>query len=190
MSVENEPKYHKVISRVLHGGMVRAELAQLRRNALAKLQQGDSAAQRVLDAINSAVPADAYILFMGFCPDANIAGRLDIQWKEQGICRFDWPESTHQQERFDSICPGDLVVLKKREQFGKTMKLYGHGRVIALATDEQNIRYLKMAWSAQHEVIEMPLLGCNSTVDIRTMNVVEAEMPAEFFQWLQGGSAG
>ena len=55
-----------------------------------------------------------------------------------------------------------------------------------LATDEHNVRFLQMEWSAQNNEIEVPLLGCNSTVDIRTMDVVEAEMPAEFFQWLQG----
>lgn len=186
MSEVVNSKYAKVVARIQSGTMSRPELSKLKRNAEEKLAQGDSAAQQVLDAMDYAVPADEYILFMGFCPDADISCRLDIEWKEKGICRFDWPESTHQQERFESICKGDLVVLKKREKFGKTMKLYGHGRVSALATDENNVRYLKMQWSAQNNEIEMPLLGCNSTVDIRTMDVVEAEMAPEFFQWLQG----
>lgn len=186
MSEVVSSKYAKVVARIKSGTMSRAELGTLRRNAQEKLLQGDEEARHVLAAMDYAVPNDEYILFMGFCPDATIAGRLDIEWKQQGICRFDWPESAHQQERFESICKGDLVVLKKREQFGKTMKLYGHGRVVALATDENNVRYLKMNWSAQNEELEVPLLGCNSTVDIRTMQVVEAEMPVEFFHWLQG----
>jgi hypothetical protein len=185
MSEIVSPKYAKVIARIQSGTMSRTELSKLKRNAEEKLKQGDADAQQVLAAMDTAVPDDAYILFMGFCPDAAFSGRLDIEWKEKGICRFDWPESAHQQERFESICKGDLVVLKKREKFGKTMKLYGHGRVTALATDENNVRFLQMEWSAQNSEIEVPLLGCNSTVDIRTMDVVEAEMPAEFFQWLK-----
>lgn len=93
------PKYAKVITRIQSGTMSRAELSQLKRNAEEKLKQGDADAQQVLDAMDVAVPDDAYILFMGFCPDAAFSGRLDIEWKEKGICRFDWPESAHQQER-------------------------------------------------------------------------------------------
>ena len=38
-------------------------------------------------------------------------------------------EGERQVEQFNTIYSGDLVVMKKREEFGKTMKLYGHGRV-------------------------------------------------------------
>lgn len=186
MSVVVSNKYASVVARVQSGTMSRAELGKLRRNAQEKLLRGEQDAQQVLAAIDYAVPSDEYILFMGFCPGADFSGRLDIEWKDKGICRYDRAHRVAQQERFESICKGDLVVLKKREQFGKTMKLFGHGRVAALATDENNVRYLKMNWSAQNEEIEVPLLGCNSTVDIRTMQVVEDEMPAEFFTWLQG----
>jgi len=76
------------------------------------------------------------------------------------------------------------VILKKREKFGKTMKLYGHGRVEAISIDATEHRYLKMNWSKQNEVIEVPLMACNSTVDIKSMEQVEAQMPKEFFGWL------
>ena len=66
----------------------------------------------VLDAINIAIPEDAYILFMGFCPGAEFNNRLDSDWKEQGVCRFDYGKSEHQVERFNTICTGDLVILK------------------------------------------------------------------------------
>jgi hypothetical protein len=178
-------KYEKIIERVKSGTMSRADLVKLKRNADQKFSTGDTEAKAVLDAINNSTPADSYILFMGFCPGADFDERLDIEWKEKGICRFDYIESQRQLERFNTICKGDLVILKKREQFGKTMKLYGHGRVSSVAYDEKNIRYLIMNWSTQENIIEVPLMGCNSTVDIKSMETVEDEMPDEFYQWLQ-----
>jgi hypothetical protein len=177
-------KYAKALERIQSGAMTRADLIALRENAHAKIAAGDRDAEHVVSAINQAKPADAYVLFMGFCPGADFNDRLDIEWKAKGICRFDYLESTQQLERFNSICVGDLVVLKKREQFGKTMRLFGHGRVKLIAYDENDIRYLVMDWSSQSAVIEVPLMGCNSTVDVRTIEAVEGEMPEEFWQWL------
>jgi len=79
-----------------------------------------------------------------------------------------------------------LVILKKREQFGKSMKLYGYGRVKSIATGTDALRYLKMKWSPQNEIIEVPLMGANSTVDIKSMAQVEEQMPKDFFKWLEG----
>lgn len=177
-------KYQKTIERVLNGELSRSELATLRFNAENKMTAGDVDAQHVLDAIDNAEPKDAYILFMGFCPGADFSHRLDIEWKEKGICRFDYLESEHQAERFNSICSGDLVVLKKIQQFGKTMKLFGHGRVKSVAYDEDDIRYLTVDWSLQDETVEVPLMGCNSTVDVRLIEAVENAMPPEFYAWL------
>ena len=178
-------KYIKAVERVRSGEMSRSDLARLKRNAEQKLATGDEEARQVLDAINNATPTDSYVLFMGFCPGADFSERLDTEWKKQGICRFDYLESEHQAERFNSICKGDLVVLKKREKFGKTMKLYGHGRVKTVAYDDDQIRYLKMDWSDQDQVIEVPLMGCNSTVDVKSIEIVEDEMPQEFYEWLK-----
>ena len=177
-------RYEKIISRIRSGELSRADLTGLRDNAIQILTKGDAEAQAVISAINIAKPKDQYILFMGFCPDANFSERLDTEWKAKGICRFDYLESTQQLDRFSSICVGDLVVLKKREQFGKTMKLYGHGRVTGIEYDNDSVRYLKVEWSSQDEVIEVPLMGCNSTVDIKQIETVESEMPAEFYRWL------
>jgi len=178
-------KYEKIISIIQSGTKDRAELSKMRRNAEAKLKEGDVDAQAVIDAIHISVPADDYILFIGFCPGGNVENRQDVKWKEKGICSFDYVESVSQMERFDSICAGDLVILKKREQFGKTMKLYGHGRVqSAVMIEENNNHVLKVLWSDQEDIIEVPLLGANSTVDIRTIERVEKEMPEEFFEWL------
>ncbi|AOW76245.1 hypothetical protein A3Q34_04860 [Colwellia sp. PAMC 20917] len=178
-------KYGKVIERVNDGKMSRADLVKLKRNADEKHVNGDIDAEKVINAINNATPTDSYILFMGFCPDADFNERLDTEWKEKGICRFDYLESEHQLERFKTICKGDLVVLKKREVFGKTMNIYGHGRVLSVAYDENNVRYLVMNWSNQKNIIEVPLMGCNSTVDIKSIEVVEEEMPKVFFEWLK-----
>lgn len=177
-------KYDKQIERIKSGTMKRADMEKLKRNAKEIYEKGDLDAKSVIDAIHTSTPADSYILFMGFCPDGDFNNRLDKVWKEEGICRFDYLESEQQLERFNTICKGDLVVLKKREQFGKTMKLYGHGRVTGIAYDENHIRYLEMNWSDQDNEIEVPLLGCNSTVDVRDMEAVENEMPDTFYQWL------
>lgn len=177
-------KYQSVIAKIKNGRMSRADLVKLKINAENKLAQGDLEAKDVLLAINNGKPSDSYIVFMGFCPNADFDNRLDTEWKEKGICRFDYLESKSQLEDFCTILTGDLVVLKKRQVFGKTMRVYGHGRVKSVAYDENNIRYLVMSWSVQDEIIEVPLMGCNSTVDIKTIEKVEDEMPEEFYQWL------
>lgn len=177
-------KYAKVLENISSGKMSRSELQDLRVNALRKFRTGDDDAMAVLSAIDVARPSDTYILFMGFCPDADVNNRLDIEWKATGVCRFDYHESKVQVERFNRICTGDLVVLKKREKFGETMKLYGHGRVRGIDYDHENVRFLNMNWSNQSDVIEVPLMGCNYTVDIKSMETVEQEMPNEFFAWL------
>ncbi len=54
------------------------------------------------------------------------------------------------------------------------MKLYGHGRVAEVALDSDWLyHFLKMNWSDHSQIIEVPLMGCNSTVDIKSMDTVE-----------------
>jgi hypothetical protein len=175
----------KIIAKIKNNEFSRAELARIRINSMAKYNNGDDSAKKILDLIDLSKPIDEYILFMGFCPNADFENRLDLEWKEKGICRFDWEESEVQTNRFYEICAGDLVVLKKREKFGKTMNLYGFGRVNQIAHDEDNVRYFIMDWDKQDEIIEVPLMGCNSTVDVKSMENVEKQMPQEFFDWLK-----
>lgn len=177
-------KHQKTIDKIRSGTYTRSELIKLRRNAENLRENGDKDAAAVVAEIDTASPTDKAIVFMGFCPGANFDNRLDIEWKEKGICTFIFLESQQQLERFNDIWPGDLIVLKKRHQFGKTMLLYGHGRATGVKYDSENNRYLEMDWSSQEEIIEVPLMGCNSTVDVRSIERVEAEMPAEFFSWL------
>jgi hypothetical protein len=181
-------KYDDVITRIRKSKFSRAELMRLRVNAKAKFDAGDSDAVFVLNEIDVTTPADTHIVFMGFCPGANFEERLDFEWKNKGICTFDYLESEHQLERFRNIFPGDLLVLKKRHEFGKSMRLYGHGRAIGVKYDMDNNRYLEMAWSKQDSVIEVPLMGCNSTVDVRTIEQVADQMPEDFYDWLGEGA--
>lgn len=176
---------NKIIERIKNGGFDRAELFRIRKNAKTQFDKGDTDAKTVIDAIDQATPLDRYFVFMGFCPGADFKNRLDVEWKEKRICRFDFTESKHQLHRFNEICAGDLVILKKREKFGETMRLFGHGRVSGIAYDEDQRRYLLMDWSKQTEEIEVPLMACNSTVDVKSIEQVDKEMPEAFFNWLK-----
>ncbi|OFC71992.1 hypothetical protein [Alteromonas confluentis] len=180
-------KYQKQLDKLKSGNMSRSDIARLKTNAEALVAKGDEDARVVLEAINGSTPSDGYILFMGFCPNADFNQREDIEWKREGTCRLDYPTNKSQIGRWTTICPGDLIVLKKRETFGKTMKLYGHGRVKKIAYDD-DIRYFEMDWSAQEQVIEVPLMACNATVDIKSMETVEAEMPEAFWNWLNSAA--
>lgn len=177
-------KYKKTIESIRRGAYSRADLVKLRANALEMYKKGDSEATVVISEIDKTSPQDKEIVFMGFCPGANIENRMDTEWKEKGVCTFVFWESEQQRERFENIWPGDLLVLKKRQQFGKTMQLYGHGRVTGIKHDGDGLRYLEMKWSKQEQVIAVPLMACNSTVDVRSIERVEDEMPPEFFSWL------
>lgn len=177
-------KHKAIIEKIRSGGYLRSELIKLHFNAQAMQKKGSADAAEILMELGVATPFDKAIIFMGFCPGADFARRLDTEWKQQGICEYKWRDSKPQLDRFREIWPGDRIVLKKREQFGKTMCLYGHGRVTGVNHDADGDRNLLMDWSDQNQVIEVPLMGCNSTVEVRTIEQVEEAMPAAFFDWL------
>ncbi|PAY02563.1 hypothetical protein CKO50_04115 [Pseudoalteromonas sp. HM-SA03] len=177
-------KFQNQLDQLKSGSLTRAQMAVLQENALRIFNKGDKDAKLILDAIPYSKPADTSILFMGFCPEADFSNRLDIFWKENGICHFDYLESEVQVNRWYEVCAGDLLILKKREQFGKTMKLYGFGRVTKICHDDEHVRYFEVNWADQSREIEVPLMGCNSTVDIKAMEMVEQEMPEAFWHWL------
>jgi hypothetical protein len=181
-------KYKRQIDKIRAGTYSRSELIRLRDNVERIVRQGDDAAREVLEEIDRATPADRYLVFIGFCPNADFSNRLDTEWREQGVCTFVFHESEQQSERFNSIWPGDLIILKKRHHFGESIQLFGHGRVIGIKHDTAGHRYLEMNWAAQQRIIEVPLMGCNSTVDVRSIEQVETQMPPEFYGWL--GEAG
>ncbi|MBN9433720.1 MAG: hypothetical protein J0I45_14905 [Bosea sp.] len=156
---------------------------RLRDNALARAAAGDQGAQAVIDAINQSgvIGQDREFAFIGFCPGGDISFRQDRKWIAEGICEFGIIESGVQHRRFAGIVPGDLLILKKREQFGETMRLYGHGRVSEVLTIGGR---LGVQWNTDAGEIVIPLMGCNGTVDIRSIETVEAEAPQEFWDWL------
>lgn len=175
----------KLLERIASGALSRQDLARLRANALPLAERGDEGAKAVLEALEAnAVPSDRYILFMGFCPSADFDNRLDIGWRAESVCYYrNSKDTSGQLERFQSMLRGDLIVLKKRHEFGKTMQLFGHGRVRGIRGGQY--RDLDVDWSPQTEVITVPLLGCNSTVDVRSLAQVDAEMPETFYAWLK-----
>jgi hypothetical protein len=177
-------KYHKTIASIKAVKFSRTELARIRTKAIAGVEGGDRDAQVLLDALDSSMPPDEQYVFMGFCPDASFDNRLDIEWKAQGICTFIFWKSEQQSDRFQAISPGDLIILKKRQKFAETMQLFGLGRVKRLRVDEMGRRRLDMDWSTQDRIIEVPLMACNATIDVRTAEKVLEAMPQEFFQWM------
>lgn len=182
-------KYGSQLEKIAKRLYSRADLAKLLVNAEKRAKAGDLEAQIVLDAIHQASPMDAFVVFMGFCPGASMDNRLDREWRQTGVCTFIFLDSPQQLERFNSIGVGDLIVLKKRHQFGKTMQLFGHGRVTGTDYDPKGNRFLRMNWASQDKIIQVPLMGCNSTVDIRSVMQVEAEMPETFYTWLNETSS-
>jgi hypothetical protein len=179
-------KNEELIAKIKSGHMKRSDLAKIRFNAQKKLASGDIFAAQVVQAIDEACPLEMEYVFMGFCPGADFKKRQDIHWKNEGICEFLYYESKPQANRFNKVAPGDLIILKKRQIFGKTMALYGHGRVKAICFNDDNIKYLKMDWSKQDQIIEVPLLGANSTIDVKSSSDIAKHMPDEFFEWLKG----
>jgi len=177
-------KYQKQLAAIESSQYSRAELHKLLTNAEAKFKAGDDDAKIIIDAINFATPSDKEILFMGFCPSSTTDNRKDAIWLENAICEFDWEGSEAQMNAFQEIRIGDLVVLKKRQVIGKTMEVSAHGRVKSVAKNDKGRNKLIMNWSAQRQVLEVPLMGCNATVNIRAMDTVEDQMPEEFFDWL------
>jgi len=182
-------KYKSIIDKIEANIYTRDDLARIRKNALLKVLNGDQDAQVVVDAIDRAVPTDTRIIFMGFCLGGDVGDRLDNEWKERRVCTFHHHASKHQAERFNEIWVGELIVLKKRQQIGRTMRLHGHGRAIGVKYDVDGRRYLEMDWSSQSRIIEVPLMGVNATVEPKSIGAVEREMPPEFFHWLNEPSS-
>ncbi len=131
----------------------------------------------------SAVRGD--VAFIGFCPGGDFGLRRDGRWRKLGICEFDYDGSPIQTRRFASIRVGDRVILKKNQVRGKTMRLFGHGEVTAIDFTPEGRRFLRVRWHPDDSVIEVPLLGCNATVNVRNAAAVLDKMPEEFRRWFK-----
>ena len=174
----------KVLKNLISKKLARDVLASYRERILGELAEDDPSRAELTHAFDNAVPADSYLVFMGFCPGADFKRRQDTRWRSLGICEFEFDSSETQIRRFSTIRVGDQIILKKREIIGKTMKLYGHGKVIGADYTAEGRRVLKMGWHADETIIEVPLMGCNSTVNLKKTATVLNEMPSEFHEWL------
>jgi len=180
----------KLIDKFRSGTVSRASLIGYETNAKIAAAQGRQWPQDVLDALRQAMPRDLYYVFMGFCPNADINERLDTAWREQSICTmnlWDGPSGERQAADFMNIKVGDLIILKKNQELGVTMRLYGFGRVTGI---RQSIdpaladHVLIMDWSPQAELIDVPAMACTATVNLRDVDLVNRVVPPEFHHWL------
>ena len=75
--------------------------------------------------------------------------------ESRGVCDFSFYESQRQMETFGEMLPGDWVILKKREKFGETMKLFGFGKIKARIHSQDGAISYKLTWNSQKETIEV-----------------------------------
>lgn len=176
----------KILKILQSSSMTRTELAVYRDRIFGMLKTDDPNHADLARAFDNAVPSDSYLVFMGFCPGADFSRRQDTRWRELGICEFEFDQSEAQVRRFATIRVRDQIILKKRERFGETMKLYGHGKVVGVDYTAEGRRVLKMEWHPNQAIIEVPLMGCNSTVNLKKTSAVLKAMPPEFHRWLYG----
>jgi hypothetical protein len=181
----------KILQKIMSGQCSRSDFLVIRNNALRLMKvaqdpERQSQAEKILAACDAFAPAplSRYYNFMGFCPGADFSRREDERWKAEGVCDFLFYESQRQMEAFGEMLPGDWIILKKREKFGETMKLFGFGKIKVRIPSQDGIISYKVIWNTQKEIIEVPLMGCNATVNIRSLEAVERDMPLEFWDWL------
>jgi hypothetical protein len=180
-------KFENALALIRSGTLSRSALLTMRDNAESLRGSGDGRAQEIIDAINTqAVPVlEREYVFMGYCEGADIENRSDEEWVKNGVCKFRYVESEPQLKRFCDICAGDTIILKKREKFGETMLISYFGKVTHAADAKiTNLPYLLVDWKKPAEELIVPLMGCNATVNVRSLDLVEKEMPKDFWEWL------
>ena len=180
----------RIIQRIVEGTVSRSDRLKIYENAKASLNAGKNVerAEAIIDAIQmvSVPPDQSEFVFMGYCPGASLENRQDEKWIADGICEFDWITDPIQTKRFYEIQVGETIIAKKREEFGETMMISAHGKVVK--REESQITgklYFRVDWTVPEEFLIVPLLGCNSTVNVRTREDLEDSMPLEFWEWLK-----
>ena len=179
----------EIIDQVNRSVFMPSQLAAIERRANMLIGKGDLSAQDLLDAVASAAQRDRCIAFLSFCPGGVLRNRLDVMWRKQGNCTFEFHPGNGQSEDFKKIAIGNLLVLKKVQQYGETMRLYGHGRVLGVsATKSGNILQVDWSMRPQHE-LEVPFMGCDRAVNWVETSVLQSVMPKKFWDWLRVDSA-
>lgn len=181
-----------IIQKIINGTMSRVQRLATYENAKRSLRLGKDIerAKQIMHVIDtvSVPPLQAEYVFMGFCPGSSLENRQDELWYADGICEFDWVSDPIQMRRFYDIQVGDTIIAKKRERFGETMMISGHGKVIKREeSNRTGKRYFRVDWRVPKEFLILPLIGCNSTVNTRTLKFVEETMPVVFWDWLREG---
>jgi len=186
--MSNDPSQNPLALDVVNHKYPRSEIGKLEKNVNRILNKNpeDEKALAVRKAIETTyLPSlENEYVFVGFCLGATLEGRLDEQWIENSVCILEYYENEAVVKRFSEIRPGDIVILKKREVFGKTMRLFSHGRVKETKVSKVDKPYFLIDWITPNEFLEVPLMGCNTTVDVRSLEDVDTAMPKEFWQWL------
>jgi hypothetical protein len=143
-----------------------------------------------MDAIDtvSVPPLQAEYVFMGYCPGGSLDNRQDDVWIADGICEYDWVSDAIQMTRFYEVMVGDTIILKKRQTYGETMMISAHGKVLKREqSNKTGKRYFRVDWRVPRDFLIVPLMGCNSTVNTRSLKFVEDVMPKDFWGWLREG---
>ena len=175
------------MTQVRTGKLTRANLAKMKENALARLSDNPRIME-LLELINqTAVPSlETEYVFMGYCPGADMDERRDIMWLKDGIIDFAFIESKAQLAKFSAIHKGDKIILKKREEIGVSMIIHAYGEVTdSPVSDATGLTYHRVDWRIKDEPILVPLMGCNATVNSKSIEQVEEAMPQEFWDWLK-----
>jgi len=194
-----EPELLK--QRIESGAWDRESILRMRKACIESLDDPAKATEaetllKVIDDTKIHKTRSEYVL-MGYCPGGKLENALDEEWIKGGFCEFNYVESQTQIDRFFRIVPGDILILKIRKEFGKTMFIHAWGTVTGTGTRKGSearmghseakawgTPYLKVDWHPQ-ETLEVPLMGCNYTVNVKTYDQLKKEMPKEFWDWFK-----
>ena len=125
------------------------------------------------------------IVFVDFCPGGVVCNRQDVAWVQQSICTYESFANDEQWELFQSISIGDLLVMKKSQQFSKTMLLHAYGHVFGFDFSDNRDRVLFVDWTYEQGQIEVPLLERDEMVVCCDQDAIATSMPAAFWDWLK-----
>jgi hypothetical protein len=185
------------IERILLGKCSRGDILRIRENASSFIKtaidkptkENEAKAKEASEALSACdshmpEPLSSQYNFMDFCPEGDIKNRKDTKWREQGTCNFHFEESVGQMTAFSLQVPGDWIILKKVQESDNTMALYGFGKITKRLMDEKGFTYFDVNWNEQSKEILVPLMGCHSNINMKTLDRVEKIMDKVFWSWI------
>ncbi len=185
------------IERIILGKCSRGEILRIREHASSLIKaaideptkENEAKAKEASEALSTCdshmpEPLSSQYNFMGFCPGDDIKNREDTKWRDQSTCNFYFEEGKGQVTAFSLQVPGDWIVLKKAQEANETMALYGFGRITKRLMDEKGFIYFDVNWNEQSKKILVPLMGCHSNINMKTLERVEKIMDKVFWNWI------